>query len=500
MAFDINTAKPETGGTSIRGYKQGFDINTAKPENPADPNTPWYTDLGRGVGEATIRTVLGAGDLLGFEQGETSKKAMQLMRDDVEGSGGWGTAGNVVGEIAQLAVPAAGLAKAVKYLGQGVKTLLAADIGLAAGYGATKLPNEGETRKGNAMLDATGALLGGGVFGPVLRKTVNGINVTESAKKLMDKGVYLTPDKASKSVFPRAAAYAMQVTPFMAKGVKEAGERSSDSWNKVLLNEAAPVKNITESGQEGIKQLKAQFNDAYSTAWGKANKPSTDSLLDIIDEGAIAESQLGGSSGLILKKILKDVANLDDNYTSGAVKELDNVFRKRIKAAGTRGDDALFDTLTSMRAKLRKAGGEDSVKALAAVDGKYGEFIAIRDAGAAVKSMKTGGIIDPDTLMTGVKSAGGKTRSATGDAPLNDFAQESIKTLGRKEPNPIIDLMKGLSVNTPNVLPLQTAGQTILGKTAPQKLLQKGYNSPLADSLRNFGMRGSIAGTAYQDN
>jgi hypothetical protein len=493
MAFDISTAKPETPTT------QGFDMTTAKPEKPADPNTPWYKDLQRGVGESAIRTVLGAGELLGFEQDETSKKTMQMMRDDVSASGGWGTAGNIVGDMAQLAAPAAGLAKAVKFLGRGAKTLLAADTGLAAGYGATKMPNEGETRKANAMLDATGALIGGGVVGPLLRKAVTGINVTEGAKKLMDKGVYLTPDKASESVFPRAAAYTMQVTPFMAKGVKEAGERSSDSWNKVLLSEAAPIEKVTESGFDGIKQLKSQFNDAYSTAWGKANPPSTASLLDIIDEGALAESQLGGSSGLILKKIIKDVSKLDDTYTSGAVKELDNVFRKRLTAAATRGDDALFDTLSSMRAKLRAAGGEDSVKALEAVDGKYGEFVAIRDAGSAVKSMKEGGNIDPDTLISGVKSAGGKTRSATGAAPLNEFSQESIKTLGRKEPNPIIDLMKGLAVNTPNVLPLQTAGQTLLGRTAPQKLLQKGYNSPLANTLREYGGRGSVVGTAQNN-
>lgn len=492
MAFDMASAKPEAEP------KQGFDMGSAIPEKPADPNTPWYEDLSRGIAESTLRTGLGAYEMFGGELSDTQKKAMELMRRDVDASGGWGTAGNVVGELAQFALPAAALAKGVKLAGKGAKTLLAADIGLSAGLGATALPQAGRTRKEGAVSGAFGAL-GGGVLGAGLRKAVKGVNVTDAAKRLLDKGMYLTPDKATKSVFPRAAAYAMQVTPFLAKGVREAGEESTKSMNKVLLNSVTPSGKITEVGAAGIKQLKTAFSDAYTAAWAKASKPSGNSLVNIINEGVEAGTALGGGSGMTIKKILGDIKNLSGgNFSTGALKELDNTFRTSIESAAKKGEDALHGALVSMRAKLRKAAGAEANTALKAVDSKYGDFIAVRDAGSALSSMKAGGVIDADTLMGGVKSAGGKTRSATGDAPQYDFAQDVINTIGLKTPNPIIDIMKGISVNTPTVLPLRTMGQTLIGKTAPQKFMQKGYDSKVAEALRNLGLRGSIGGAAYE--
>lgn len=481
-------------------------------EPKAEPETTRFADFKRGMGEATLKTVLGGyqlgvdginalgGDVEGLSP--TTKLAMKMMGEDVDASGGWGTAGRAVGEIAQLALPAAGLAKATKLAGRGAKTVLAADTALAAGHGGVQLTGEGETRAGNAKKAATAALLGG-TAGAGLRKAVKGINVTEQAKKLMDLGVYMTPDKASTSVFPRAGAYTMQITPFMAQGVKKAKEESLKSWNKVLLNKVAPVREVTAVGTEGIKQLKDQFKEAYTAAWGQASKPSNEALVSVVDEGVAAAKALGGGSEVVLKGVLADIKNLSgSNYTGGALKELDNTFRKRIAAASTRGDDVLSDTLKSMRSTLRSAAGAKANAALKAVDSKYGGYSAVVNAGANVKSLKEG-VIDTDSLMGGVKAAGtavgGKPRVASGGGPLYDFAKTSSDTLGRKEPNPLIDFLKGWSINTPTLTPVRSAGQAVLGKTALQRGAQKGYDLPVVESLRNYGARGSIAGAAYED-
>jgi len=488
VAFDLSTAKPETAG---------FNMASAVEETPEKPDSSRFQDFKRGLAESTLRTALGGYELFGGELSDNTKKAMEMMRRDVDASGGWGTAGNITGEIAQLALPAAGIAKGAKLLNRGAKSILAADIGLSATHGGLKLPEAGKTRFEGAVKEGAAALAGG-VVGSTLRKAITGIDVTDAAKSLMDMGVYLTPDKASTSVLPRAMGYAMQITPFMAKGTREAGERSAESWNKVLLNRVAPLGEIAETGVKGVKALKNQFNDAYSAAWAKATKPSGEAMVDMVNEGVKAGNNLGGNSGAVLRSLLDDLGNLSRNYSSDGLKELDNAFRRRIEAAAIRGDDALTDTLNSMRGKLRASAGPDTLDALAAVDSKYGDFITIRNSASSLSAMKQGGIIDPATLMSGVKSAGGKTRAATGDAPLYDFASTSMQTLGRKEPNPIIDVLKGLAVNTPNILPLQSTGQAILGNTAPQKLMQKGFYLPMAEALRNYGVRGSIVGAANE--
>ena len=507
MSFKDNLATlravpstPDSFATRMQAVRAGSG-NLPAPEQPKNQRYDQsnFADFKRGMGESVLKTVLGGYELFGGELDPTTKKAMEMMRADVDESGGWGTAGSVVGEIAQLALPAGGLAKATKMLGGGKKALLSADIALSAAHGGMQLPQEGESRVNGALEGAGSALLGGTV-GAGLRKAVKGINVTDQAKKLMDSGVYMTPDKASTGVLPRALAYTMQVTPFMAKGVKEAGEESLQSWNKVLLNKVAPLREVTEVGTAGVKQLKNQFNDAYTAAWSKASKPSNAAFIDMVDEGVEAGNALGGSSGVVLKGVLSDIKNLSgSNYTSGALKELDNTFRKRISAAAKRGDDALSDTLKSMRTTLRTAAGPDTVEGLRAVDSKYGEYTAVINAGSAVKSMKEG-VMDTDTLMAGVKAAGGKARAATGDAPLYDFAKLSSDTLGRKEPNPIIDVLKGVAVNTPTLLPTRIMGQTTLGKTAPQRGLQKGYDLPIAEAVRNYGGRGAVTGGAYLRN
>jgi len=453
--------------------------------------------FGAGVHGSLLRTGHGIQDLVGSEVTLDQKEFLE-GRERVAGQSGWGTAGAVGGEIGQLALPASSVVKTVQMLPKALqtgKTILAGDVALGAGYGGLKLPKDGDTRSMGAAKEAT-ATLTGGVLGGALRKTLTGINTTEAADELIKQNVKLTPAEASVSTFPRALEYGMNITPFVARGVKRAKERSTDTWNDVLLNKVAPLgERITERGVKGVKQLKDQFTDAYTAAWNKSTKLSNEALVDIVNTADSAREELGGASGMILKGVMADVKNLSKAADVGPViKQLDNTLRKKLDGAARVGDEALSDTLKSIRAKLRRGAGSEVDKALKPIDAKYGDWIAVRDAASGKQALEAGGRIEPTQLMGGVKSSGGKTRSATGDAPLYDFAKQGVDTIGQKSPNPIIDLLKGWSVNTPSLLPLQTTGDAILGNTALQKTAKKGYDSLLAETLRNYGARGSILG------
>jgi hypothetical protein len=125
-----------------------------------------------GIGGGLRRTYLGAKDLVG--QGTPDEQ--QELKDwsnNKEGLGGWGTAGEVVGELAATALPGAGAANVagkvltkalpvMKRVGQaGGRTFNLGTVGTAAVEGGVaggvQAPGEGESRLGNA---AQGAALG----------------------------------------------------------------------------------------------------------------------------------------------------------------------------------------------------------------------------------------------------------------------------------------------------------------------------------------------------
>ena len=60
-------------------------------------------------------------------------------------------------------------------------------------------------------------------------------------------------------------------------------------------------------------------------------------------------------------------------------------------------------------------------------------------------------------------------------------------------------MLKGLSVNTPPLVPLRAIGATALGRTLPQRALQVPYRSAVAEGLREYGVRGGILGGKLLD-
>ena len=109
-------------------------------------------------------------------------------------------------------------------------------------------------------------------------------------------------------------------------------------------------------------------------------------------------------------------------------------------------------------------------------------------------------MFDASDLMGGVKASGGKSRNATGDAPLYDTALDVTQTLGKKTPNPIMSFIRGAAVNAPSPTGvLRKGGEVMLGQTPTQKALQSVYN-PTAEALRKLGITGANVGASLEDN
>ena len=504
MAFDQSTARPANAvaAQNTDSLPKGFDKSTAKKaEKRAAPNTSGFQDFKRGMANSVLKTGFGAYDLFGGEISEVQKQALSSIDADVKAGSGWGAAGSVLGEVAQLALPAGAVAKGLKAASKlrslpnalgGAKALLAGDALLTGGYEAIKKPDEGDTRLNNFGGGVVDGLVGG-VGGAILRKSVQGINKNKVAEELMAEGVRLTPAQAAQSVLPRGIEYAMNVLPTTSKGVQKARDASMSTWNTALANKINPIpeQKITEVGVNALAAVKDNFNAVYESAWSQARRPSNEALLDMIDSTANIGVDLDEASQAALKTVLKDVKLLSSSNNPTAIaKQLDGTLKRYLDSANMNGNIPLADALFSLRSKVRAGTGTKT--ALDAIDGQYGNWKAASGGADNVKSLVAGGNMTPTNLMGGVRKSQGTTNAVTGKSPLYDFAKDSAATLEYADPNPIVDFMRGYAVHAPTLLPVETMGDVLIGRSAPQKLIQKGYNSPLAETLRTYGGRGSV--------
>ena len=484
---------------------QGAAAPAAAPTNQYEgKEESALQDFGEGLGVSALNTWEGGKDLLSKTGLVDAPDASDLARlqdwKDDAGQSGWGTGGEIVGDVAQI-LAGGGLGgaalKGATMIPKALKGAVAMDTAAAGLLGGTQTQGGIDERLGGAADEAKLALLGG-ALGKLGGKVVGGMSRSEAGDALIKKGVQLTPAQALTSPVPKSLDYLMGVTPFIAKGVQNAKDRATASFNKVALDEAnlAGAAPITEAGQKGIAQLDDNFNAAYSKAWDGANAPVAKTIADMADEATDIGLALGGNGSVVLKGIAKDLVSLEQSsLPNKALKLLDTKLRKKISSASKNGEEGLKETLESLREQLRTSAGADVAKELARVDAGYGKYAAIRAGASAAAPREAGGVMSPSQLMAGDKIASlSKLAKATGGGGMYDFAKQGVDTIGQKTPNPIMDFMRGWAVNLPPVLPLQMMGNQLTGTGTLQKFVQKGTNSPLADALRKYGVRGSAGG------
>lgn len=479
-------------------------IPQAPEEEYADPNTSLPADIARGIGYNAARTVTGISDLIS-PNSETTNRAMEMWRQDVEGSGAGGTAGNVVGELAQLAVPASLFSKGLKATGltkalpkvAGLTTV-AGDTALAAGLGYGQLPELGGQTRGDAAVGNAIASLGGGAMGGVLQKALKGANKTPAGEALMERGVPLTPAQATNNPLFQGAEYLAEMMPVLSKSVAKQKEKALEGFNRAVAQEAAPAgAKITAGGQEGMRQVKGAYKQGYKDAWEKATPFSDDTLVNLLDETKAMRKDLGPSAGYAQRKIDDAIERIDKMKDIESMENLDTVLRKQIDNAetGATPDLALSEYLQDFRTLIQERASPETSTALKELNSTYGGFMAARRATANPSALKRGkenkGIFTTDEFTNAVRGVGGEGRASTGTAPMQKTMDMGTDTMGQKMPSPLINAVKGIarSVPAPNFL-LEPFARATLGDTS----LQKGTNK-LAEALRKSGLRGTTANT-----
>jgi hypothetical protein len=436
-------------------------------------------DLRTGVAGSVLDTALGAKDLVGLGT-EQDRTIQDLIKADVSEAGGWGTAGGVLGDIAQMAAPggaALRLAKAAK-LAKAATPLGASMIvgaGGAAPIAAIRSPDEGDTRAGNAAQEAAIAAAGGYLGG----KLISGIEKTPAAQAILNAGGYLTPGMAAKSKMVEGIEAIMEVSPFLAQGTKKARGDAARSWNRLSLNEARPprARKITEGGSKGVAKLRDGFTRAYDNAWAKAKGEGD--RVPVIEHLQNRINEFEGATAAKLKRLTQDIEFAD------SPKRVDRAIRTRIKEAVD--DPELQGLLQESRAIFRDTLGPKVRTELAKIDKKYPLYLTVRKA--AAQASADYGYYTPQQLVTASRVVGGETPAAIGTGPLLTGAQQGVHTVGKSVGGQPLEWFRRVAGALPTTLPLKSTGRVALGQTAPQRVAQGLFQSrPISSGIAVGGL------------
>tara|TARA_R110000803_G_scaffold70436_4_gene133366 strand:- start:8 stop:1612 length:1605 start_codon:yes stop_codon:yes gene_type:complete len=523
---ELDRRQNSSVGTSAFTPEQA-QAELARRNAPPKEKEEWYEDFGEGLGVSGLSTYYGIKDLFGATDDE-DRATLADWKEDA-GESGYGTAGRVLGEVVQMAVPmGAGLklakgagmvAKAARLATAGKYAPLAMEAAVATGHGALQLPEAGRSRGQNALESGAMALAGGAAV-KGLGKALKGVTKSEAAKSLIKSGVKLTPADAVAKGHPLKNLESIaSYIPFLAKGVKKARDESLRTFGDHITNVVGKKFGVTISGlgDDAMKQMDGLIKEGYEEAWAKAPEISVSAIDDIAT--AAAKIKPVGSAETIINKIIKEADSIlpktktsADKYMGvgsaktdmEAVSTLDKLIRSSKATGDPHGINSVLDDMSkAIRNNLPK-GAKDAVDEMDAI---FPAYKVVEDAlnAAASKTHKAKDVlIDPMKLLGSSVAKGKKgMKGARGEAPLQKVAREGVETIGREGiALPIMDVLKAGSTALPAVPFMGAAGRAVLGDTAVQQVgrgFAKRYTNPLAKALRaKTGVGGATVGAAYE--
>lgn len=452
-----------------------------------------------GVGKGLNQLYYGGKDLLGLSSPEDKQSLAAL--EAIEG--GWGTAGDVTGNVLTLALPGGAIAKGATGLAKTApKLALAAGLGgetaLNAAYEGVKAPEVGETRLGNAG-EAAAWTAGMGAVGPAFKGLANW-RMMDEAKKLRDAGVRLTPGMGYKGDVATTVENFVGKIPFLGSSVDDMQHAATADWNKYVMQSIDDA--VTKSGREGFKQLQGALTKSYDDVWSQVKPDSTDvkPLWNMLNNRGKLVSNLGADDAKRVGAALDDATDDIVRFMeSGDPKILSRVDDKLRTLAGKSKEQTAKEAYKSVRDGVRKMLPKEVDSALSAVDTQYMKFKTFEDAAAYLNPQQRKSIFAPSDAQKAIKKAFPATQRTKGTAPLQEIVDVGTKTIGQA------DFNKGGITRTvaPFFLlgagaynPVGTAAAMATGRAAfsdPMRQMMVGGNAPESISALARALRAGVA-------
>lgn len=387
--------------------------------------------FGVGLARPVVETAKGIKSLFTKLSPEEQTNLERLQ----EVSGGAGTAGRVLGEVALFAAPGGAVTRAGRLLPRalGKAGAIAGDISAVAGMEALKAPTENRSRGQAAWEGGTGALLGAGAGG-VLRRTLSGVRTTPKAAPMLAAGVPLTPGMAAGGVAQRVEQ-ALAHVPVISGPLRQKQRAAVGAWNRRLLDDTIPDGKVSAAGSKGFTEVSKRFDDAYDKLWSKPVTINAAARSKMVQQLEAAVGQLPRESQRSVRALAKSILPSlygDAPIAGRAISQLDDRLREAAKAAARKGNFDESRALNQLRDNLRAAMPSDVATELTRLDGKFRKFATLRKAASYKGAAEHGGVFTPSQLMSAATSGRGAGKGAVsqGRATFQQEALDALEVLG----------------------------------------------------------------------
>lgn len=409
--------------------------------------------------EAFVRSAVDSNASYADTLKEVRNKINKFRRDNPVAAYGTEIAGAILPSIAAAFIPGgqALTASTVGRVGQAAKAIglgkKGQNIAKSAAVGASGSGvygfGAGEGGFQNRSQNALTSAAIGAVANPAIQAVAP--KITQSAKKLLDKGVQLTPGQAvgdsgliGKSLKTLEEKVSGNVF-LIGDAVENALQRSRIGFNRAAVGEALKDINVKVP-----KNLDGRRLIAFGQSTLKSQYAKTLGKMKLTDEAAM-NSEISKLTNDLSDEIKKDITDRASRYItkkfangqmSGRnIKIAQTLLRRdiqRLQRSGAEVDaqkaDALIDIKSVFSNELQKANPKQA-PILNNIDKSYGKFEIVRNASLRRKVSED--FTPGDLLQASAKSDTTKRLSnfAAGDARMQNFAQNAQNVIGNTVPN-----------------------------------------------------------------
>ena len=458
---------PWTGFSSEASPSDGGNI-------PPQPKAGafWSSRVGRlaqGAAEPIVGIAQGAAHLSGYgtERADAAAQKLENLYQASRKEAGitpedWDYSHGVGSLVSPAnAIPGAAIGK----IAGPAKTLLGmAGRGAATGalYGASQPVTDlapSETYAGKKAEQAGMGAVTGGVLGPVAGTVAGAIKpqITESAQKLMDEGVELTPGQMLGGNWKRLEDVSAK-TPIVGAWIREAQGSSLESFNKAAANRAlAPIGESVPAGMkmghDVVAHVEEKLSNAYDEVHPKLSAKFDDQFHKDIADITAATKAPGASLPAAQQAQYADMVNglvdragphATDTLTGETVHGASSALAK--EAAGYSADpnfdnrklgQALGSVKDAFDAMLERQNPEYAQE-LNKINTGWANYVRLRQAASSVEAGNREGVFTSAQLSRAAKAmdkTAGKGATAKGTALYQDLAEAGRQTLPQSLPD-----------------------------------------------------------------
>lgn len=266
------------------------------------------------------------------------------------------------------------------------------------------------------------------------------------ARTLSQAGVQLTPGQMVGGPF-QTAEEAVSSIPILGSFIKSGKERSIESFNKAVANQALEpigesVGKRTGAGHDLVDEVATKLGNAYDNLVPRIQwKPDIGYFRDLHDIESLTLPTLPEPQIKQYRAILNSRLGRQAPLTGGQFKtiesELSGIGSNYAKSPdpAQRGlGHAINDTVMAMRGALERSNPTQAAE-LANINSGWAMYSRIRDA--ASRRATAEGVFTPSDLLAAVKKGDrsvGKGSFARGDALMQTFAETGQRVLPTKLP------------------------------------------------------------------